>query len=97
RLPGLRETALGEAANQFVEGSATRRVGENLFGSLGGAVVGPSLLTDRNPKHDVAYVDERGQTYWQPSMLNAGVNRGMNTLLAGPNWEPDDVSLIGRG
>jgi len=97
RLPGLRETALGEAASQYIEGSATRRVGDSLLGPFGGAVIGPALLTDRNPNHDEAYLGDNGKPYWQPAMLNHRVEPGMATLLSGPTWERGEISAIGRG
>jgi hypothetical protein len=59
RLPGLSNTPLGEAANQYVEGAATRRIGNTALGAipgvggalsrLGGAALGAALLTDRSP------------------------------------------------
>jgi hypothetical protein len=52
-LPGLQGTALGEAAEQFTEGSITRQVAQNLpmVGRIAGPMVGAMLLSDRNPEN----------------------------------------------
>ena len=50
-LPGVRGTALGDAAEQFTEGAATRQVARNLpiIGRAAGPLVGAALLSDRDP------------------------------------------------
>ncbi len=107
RLPGLRDTALGEAANQYVEGASVRQVGDGLLGSLpvmggaarglGGASLGAALLTDRNPDHAEAVVDEGGRVSWQQPMLRAAADKNITGLLSGPTWESGTSSTIGRG
>ncbi len=71
-LPGLRDTALGEAAEQFVEGAVVRRVARDLpvVGGVAGPAVGAMLLTDRDPA--AAQLDERGRVLSRP-MLNPAV------------------------
>jgi hypothetical protein len=107
RLPGLRDTALGEAANQYVEGASVRQVGDGLLGSipaiggaakrLGGASLGAALLTDRNPDDAEAVVDEGGRVTWQQPMLRAAADKSISGLLAGPTWEPGTSSTVGHG
>jgi len=60
-LPGLRGTALGEAAEQFTEGVATRQVARNIpvIGRAAGPLVGAALLSDRDPAK--AEYDEYGR------------------------------------
>jgi hypothetical protein len=60
-LPGVRNTALGEAAEQFVEGATTRRVA--------GPVLGMMLLTDRDP--GAADYDEKGRVVGRPMLVPA--------------------------
>jgi hypothetical protein len=72
-----------------------RRVGQSLLGPVG-AVASPALLTDRNPQHEEAHINEQGQVYWQPPMLNRSVDKGMTTMLSGPTWEEGQTSTIGR-
>jgi hypothetical protein len=60
-LPGVRNTALGEAAEQFVEGATTRRVA--------GPVLGMMLLTDRDP--GAADYDEKGRVIGRPMLVPA--------------------------
>jgi hypothetical protein len=60
-LPGVRNTALGEAAEQFVEGATTRR--------LAGPVLGMMLLTDRDP--GAADYDEKGRVIGRPMLVPA--------------------------
>lgn len=67
-LHGLRGTALGEVAEQFSEGAATRAVGSAvpIVGSLGAPLVGASLLSDRDP--DKAVYDRHGQVVSRPML-----------------------------
>jgi hypothetical protein len=60
-LPGLRGTALGEAAEQFTEGVATRQVARDIpvIGRAAGPLVGAALLSDRDPAK--AEYDEYGR------------------------------------
>lgn len=76
-LPGVRNTSLGEAAEQFTEGSITRQVAGNvpLIGRVAGPIVGAKLLTDRNP--DNAEYDGQGQIVGRP-MLVAAVGEGLD-------------------
>ncbi len=70
-LPGLRNTALGSAAEQFSEGAATRRVADNLpvIGRIAGPLIGARLLSDRDPDH--AVYDERGRMLARPMLVPA--------------------------
>ncbi len=65
-LPGVRNTSLGEAAEQFTEGALVRRVA--------GPLVGRMLLTDRDP--DAALLDDRGRVLGRP-MLVPAVGEGL--------------------
>jgi hypothetical protein len=60
-LPGLRGTALGEAAEQFTEGVATRQVARDIpvIGRAAGPLVGAALLSDHDPAK--AEYDEYGR------------------------------------
>ncbi len=60
-LPGVRNTPLGEAAEQFTEGATTRRVAGPLFGT--------ALLTDRDPA--AANYDEQGRVIIRPMLIPA--------------------------
>ena len=107
KLPGLRDTALGEAANQYVEGASVRQAGKSLLGAvpgvggaasrLGGASLGAALLTDRNPDHAEAVIDENGKATWQQPMLQKAAEKRMSSLLSSPTWSPGTVSKTGRG
>ncbi len=70
-LPGVRGTALGEAAEQFTEGAATRQVARHLplIGRAAGPLVGALLLSDRDPDH--AEYDEQGRVLSRPMLLPA--------------------------
>jgi len=85
-LPGVRNTSLGEAAEQFTEGSITRQVAGNvpLIGRVAGPIVGAKLLTDRNP--DNAEYDEQGRVVGRP-MLVPAVGEGLDqwTVPRGAN------------
>ncbi|MAS35348.1 MAG: hypothetical protein CL610_15160 [Anaerolineaceae bacterium] len=78
-LPGVRNTSLGDAAEQFTEGSVTRQVAGNLpiVGRAAGPMVGAKLLTDRDP--DKAEYDEQGRVIGRP-MLVPAVGEGLD------NW-----------
>lgn len=78
-LPGVRNTSLGEAAEQFTEGSITRQVARNVpvVGRVTGPMVGTMLLTDRNP--DNAEYDDQGRILNRP-MLVPAVGEGLE------NW-----------
>ncbi len=60
-LPGVRNTALGEAAEQFSEGAITRRVA--------GPIWGMALLTDRDPA--AAHIDAEGRVVSRPMLVPA--------------------------
>lgn len=70
-LPGLRGTALGEAAEQFTEGVATRQVARNIpvIGRTAGPLVGAALLSDRDPEK--AEYDEHGRVISRPMLVPA--------------------------
>jgi hypothetical protein len=70
-LPGLRGTALGEAAEQFTEGAATRQVARNIpvIGRAAAPLVGTALLSDRDPAK--AEYDEYGRVVSRPMLVPA--------------------------
>jgi hypothetical protein len=70
-LPGLRGTALGEAAEQFTEGAATRQVAQNIpiIGRAAAPLVGAALLSDRDPEK--ANYDEYGRAFSRPMLVPA--------------------------
>ncbi|NJO83402.1 MAG: hypothetical protein HC828_11665 [Blastochloris sp.] len=70
-LPGVRGTALGEAAEQFTEGAATRQVARNIpvIGRAAGPLVGAALLSDRDPAK--AEYDEYGRLVARPMLVPA--------------------------
>ncbi|MCA0454930.1 MAG: DUF4870 domain-containing protein [Chloroflexi bacterium] len=70
-LPGLRGTALGEAAEQFTEGAATRQVARNIpvIGRAAAPLVGAALLSDRDPAK--AEYDEYGRVVSRPMLVPA--------------------------
>lgn len=76
-LPGARNTALGEAAEQFTEGSVTRQVARNvpIVGRYTGPMVGASLLSNRDPAG--AEVNTQGQVVNRP-MLVPAVGEGLD-------------------
>lgn len=78
-LPGVRNTSLGQAAEQFTEGSITRQVARRIpmVGRVAGPMVGAQLLTDRDP--DNADYDEHGHLLNRP-MLVPAVGEGLD------NW-----------
>lgn len=70
-LPGLRGTALGEAAEQFTEGAATRQVAQNIpiIGRAAAPLVGTALLSDRDPEK--AEYDEYSRAFSRPMLVPA--------------------------
>jgi hypothetical protein len=70
-LPGLRGTALGEAAEQFTEGAATRQVARTIpvIGRAAAPLVGAALLSDRDPAK--AEYDEYGRVVSRPMLVPA--------------------------
>jgi hypothetical protein len=78
RLPSLRSTPLGDAAEQFTEGAVTRRVVTEVpFGRALGPLLGGRLLTDFDPAR--ADVDEGGRVVGRP-MLVPAVGRRLEAL-----------------
>ena len=75
-LPGIRGTTLGEAAEQFSEGSVTRQVAGSvpLVGRAAGPLVGSLLLTDRDESR--AAYNGLGQLVSRP-MLVPAVGEGL--------------------
>ncbi len=82
-LPGIRGTSLGDAAEQFTEGSITRTIARNVpvVGRVTGPVVGAMLLTDRNP--DNAEYDEQGRMTNRP-MLVPAIGEGLDRFIVPP-------------
>ncbi|KXK54687.1 MAG: hypothetical protein UZ13_00049 [Chloroflexi bacterium OLB13] len=70
-LPGLRGTALGDAAEQFTEGASTRQVARSipLIGRAAAPLVGAALLSDRDPAK--AEYDEYGRMMSRPMLVPA--------------------------
>ncbi|MBL8163209.1 MAG: hypothetical protein JNJ61_14575 [Anaerolineae bacterium] len=70
-LPGVRGTALGDAAEQFTEGAATRQVAHNIpvIGRVAAPLVGAALLSDRDPAK--AEYDEHGRLVSRPMLVPA--------------------------
>lgn len=70
-LPGLRGTTLGEAAEQFTEGAATRQVAQHvpLVGRAAAPLVGALLLSDRDPHQ--AETDADGRVLSRPMLVPA--------------------------
>ncbi|MBE2183480.1 MAG: hypothetical protein IAE89_08655 [Anaerolineae bacterium] len=79
RLPSLRGTALGDAAEQFTEGAVTRRVARDvpLIGGALGPTLGAKLLTDYDP--EAAEYDDKGRLTRRP-MLVPAVGAGLEAL-----------------
>jgi hypothetical protein len=79
RLPALRGTALGDAAEQFTEGAVTRRVAQAvpLLGGVLGPTLGAKLLTDYDPQ--AAEYDDKGRLIRRP-MLVPAVGAGLEAL-----------------
>lgn len=97
-LPGVRNTSLGDAAEQFTEGSITRQVAGNIpiVGRAAGPIIGAKLLTDRDPDH--AEYDEQGRVVGRP-MLVPAVGEGLDnwTIPHGAQRRPrtaDDPEFI---
>ncbi|MEQ8672788.1 MAG: hypothetical protein RLP44_26915 [Aggregatilineales bacterium] len=70
-LPSARNTPLGEAAEQFTEGSVTRQVARNLpvVGRAAGPMLGARLLSDRDPSS--ADYDDEGRLLNRPMLVPA--------------------------
>lgn len=70
-LPGLRGTALADAAEQFTEGAATRQVARSipLIGRAAAPLVGATLLSDRDPAN--ADYDDYGRIISRPMLVPA--------------------------
>jgi hypothetical protein len=79
RLPSLRGTALGDAAEQFTEGAVTRRVARDIpiYGQALGPMLGAKLLTNYDPEK--AEYDEKGRLIGRP-MLVPAVGAGLEAL-----------------
>ncbi len=71
RLPSLRGTALGDAAEQFTEGAVTRRVARDipLYGRTLGPMLGATLLTDYDPEK--AEYNDKGRLVGRPMLVPA--------------------------
>jgi hypothetical protein len=107
-LPGLRGTALGEAAEQFAEGAVTRQVARHVpvVGRIAGPLVGAALLSDRDPER--AEYDEYGRVLARPMLVPAvgealegwtlpkGAKRRRNAASAdGLDWfENEDGEMV---
>ncbi len=79
RLPSLRGTPMGDAAEQFTEAAITRRVAREipLVGGAVGPMIGAKLLTDYDP--DKAEYDDKGRLIGRP-MLVPAVGEGLEAL-----------------
>jgi len=71
RLPSLRGTALGDAAEQFMEGATVRRVARDVpvYGRTLGPLLGTTLLTDYDPEK--AEYDKQGRLIGRPMLVPA--------------------------
>jgi hypothetical protein len=71
RLPTLRSTAPGDAAEQFTEGATTRRIARDMpiVGRAAAPLIGASLLTDYNPEK--AKYDDKGRLVSRPMLVPA--------------------------
>jgi hypothetical protein len=71
RLPSLRDTPLGDAAEQFTEGATTRRIARDIpiAGRVAGPLIGASLLTDYDPEK--AKYDDKGRLVSRPMLVPA--------------------------
>ncbi len=79
RLPTLRNTALGDTAEQFMEGATVRRVARDVpvYGRTLGPMLGMTLLTDYDP--DKAEYDKQGRLIGRP-MLVPAVGEGLESV-----------------
>lgn len=79
RLPSLRGTAMGEAAEQFTEAAITRGIARDvpLIGGALGPMIGAKLLTDYQPEK--AVYDDNGRLIGCP-MLVPAVGEGLESL-----------------
>jgi hypothetical protein len=79
RLPSLRGTALGDAAEQFTEGATVRRVARDVpvYGRTLGPLLGTTLLTDYDPEK--AAYDKQGRLIGRP-MLVPAVGDGLEAV-----------------
>lgn len=79
RLPSLRGTPMGEAAEQFTEAAITRRVAREIpiAGGAVGPLLGAKLLTDYDP--DKAEYDDKGRLIGRPMLIPA-VGEGLEAL-----------------
>jgi hypothetical protein len=71
RLPSLRGTPMGDAAEQFTEAAITRRVAREIpiVGGAVGPMIGAKLLTDYDP--DKAEYDDKGRLIGRPMLVPA--------------------------
>jgi hypothetical protein len=71
RLPALRGTPLGEAAEQYMEGATVRRVAGDvpLVGAMLGPRIGAQLLSDYDPAK--AEYDDKGRLIARPMLVPA--------------------------
>ena len=71
RLPSLRGTPLGDAAEQFTEGAAARRVARDIpiYGPVLGPRIGAQLLSDYDPEK--AIYNKQGQIVERPMLVPA--------------------------
>ncbi|MEL6526477.1 MAG: hypothetical protein AAFQ07_12295, partial [Chloroflexota bacterium] len=97
-LPGIRGTSLGDAAEQFTEGSITRTIARRVpvVGRVTGPMVGAMLLTNRHP--DNAEYDEHGRMTNRP-MLVPAIGEGLDRFVVpvgapAPRRNPIDPDYI---
>jgi hypothetical protein len=75
RLPSVRNTPLGDAAEQFMEGATVRRVAREipLIGGALGPRIGGQLLSDYDPAK--AEYDDKGRVIGRPMLVPAVGNK----------------------
>jgi len=106
RIPGLRDTTLGSAFEQYSEGAMARQAGESVMNAvpgvggalkrLGGASLGASFLSDRNPDNAEAVLDQKGEITWKQPLLNKSVGSALGGMLTSPKWDDDQTSAPGQ-
>jgi hypothetical protein len=71
RLPNLRGTPLGDAAEQFTEGATVRRVARDvpIYGPALGPRIGAQLLSDYDPEN--ALYNKQGEVIGRPMLVPA--------------------------
>src|SRR5262249_14948714 len=80
RLPGVRNTVLGEASDQFLEGAKLQEIGRGLVGGdLYSPFIGAKLLTNRDP-------ETRAEDGSRP-LLNTDIGERASVFVSSPRWQ----------